>query len=200
MDIQKAMKNLTSRGFDVKYFEDRQAVIDEVMFRIGTGHTVGIGGSMTVDQLGLYDKLKEAGNDIAWHWRADETNKQELFKKAMFSDFYLTSCNAIGEDGKLVNIDNTGNRVAAMFFGPKEVIMIVGVNKIVDAAETMERIKAVACPQNGRRLARHLPCALTDKCTDCNSKERMCVVTTVIERKPPAMQFHIFIVNETLGF
>ena len=199
--IQDVMKNLSERKINSKYFENREELIEELLKEISIEELVAIGGTSTVESLGIYDKLCDRGNDVLWHWKVEPEKRMELFKKALFSDVYLTSCNALTQDGKIINIDGNGNRVAAMFFGPKKVRIICGLNKIAkDYDDAMNRIKTVACPQNARRLERKTPCAVTENCSDCKSPDRMCTVTTIIEQKPPFVDFEVYILNENIGY
>lgn len=117
-------------------------------------------------------------------------------------EYYLCSANALTQNGQIVNIDGTGNRVASTSFGPKNIIMIVGKNKLVDTIESgFERIKRECCPKNARRLNLKTPCAVTGKCNDCNSPDRLCNVSVVISGKPKGFDnFYIILVNESLGF
>jgi len=200
-NIKNIMQNLLTRKIESKYFETKEDIVNELLNEISTEELVAIGGSFTVESLGLYDKLLEKGNNVLWHWKVEPEKRMELFKKAIFSDVYLTSCNALLEDGRILNIDGVGNRVAAMFFGPKKVRIICGVNKIAkDYDDAMNRIKTVACPQNARRLERKTPCAVTENCNDCKSPDRMCTITTIIEQKPPLIDFKVYILNENIGF
>ncbi|MGD9707877.1 MAG: LUD domain-containing protein, partial [Candidatus Delongbacteria bacterium] len=114
---------------------------------------------------------------------------------------YLSSSNAIIEDGRLLNIDGTGNRVAAMFFGPPEIIVIAGRNKIVENYDhAMERIKTIAAPKNAERLRRDVPCRFTGRCQDCRSPERMCQVTVCIENRLVDRELEVWLVNQNLGY
>lgn len=199
--MEKIVQNLRKNGFDVEVFETKEAVRDRIIEEIGTGKKVGIGGSITIKELNVYDELKEKGNDVLWHWMTEAQLRGGLLKEAMTSEIYLTSSNALIENGTLLNIDGNGNRVSAMIYGPEKVIMICGKNKIAaNYDEAMDRIKTVVCPQNARRLKRETPCAYTDKCSDCNSPDRMCMVTSLIERKPPMIEYKIYLVKEDMGY
>ena len=199
--IQDVIQNLSERKIESKYFESREELVEELLNEISTEELVAIGGSATVESLGIYDELVNRGNNVLWHWKVAPEERFELLKKAILSDVYLTSCNALIEDGRILNIDGNGNRVAAMFFGPKKVRIICGVNKIAKSYDdAMNRIKTIACPQNARRLQRKTPCAVTENCSDCKSPDRMCTVTTIIEQKPPCVDFKVYILNEDIGF
>lgn len=122
-------------------------------------------------------------------------------KEMLTCDLFLTSTNALTLTGNLVNIDGTGNRAASMFFGPRKIIIIAGRNKIVGSIEEgLNRIKMYAAPANARRLNLSTPCASTGFCADCNSPERICRITTILERKPLLTDIHVLVVNEDLGF
>ncbi|WP_066068443.1 lactate utilization protein [Alkalithermobacter thermoalcaliphilus] len=199
--VHKVIENLKKRKINAKFFKDRQELIDEIIREIDIQDLVAIGGSMTIEQLNIYDKLLDRGNNVLWHWKVSNDEKMNVLRKAIFSDVYLTSTNALTEDGKIVNIDGVGNRVASMFFGPKKVIMVCGINKICkDYDEAIKRIKEIACPQNARRLQRNVPCAKLDKCMDCTSSERMCMVTSIIQMCPPLIDFKVYILNEEIGY
>jgi hypothetical protein len=125
----------------------------------------------------------------------------EMRKKAAGSDYYLLSANAITCDGEIVNTDGSGNRVASMMFGPKNVIFIIGKNKIVaDYTAAVDRIRNVASPLNAKRLNYNTPCAVLGYCTDCAHPQRMCSVTGIIHRPPSSVKMRVILVNEDLGF
>lgn len=201
MEVKKVIKNLKLRGFDARAFETVEELINEVKEEVKNDKTIGIGGSCSIDEIGLYDVLKELDKAIAWHWRPDTKDTREILKKANSSDVYFSSSNAITEDGKIVNIDGNGNRVSALIFGPKKVIVIAGINKICrDLDDAMNRVKTIACPKNAKRVGSNAPCVETGKCVNCFSKGRVCTVTTIHEMKPPTMEFKVFIVNKDLGY
>ncbi len=193
--------SLTRKGFAVHHAATKEAAFELVMKLIPREASVGFGGSVTVRDLGLYAALKDAGHPVYWHWEND-VPKPEVFAHAACSDVYLTSSNAITADGCLVNIDGTGNRVGAMIAGPKQVIVIAGVNKLVDGGvpQAIARIKTVACPLNARRLGKDSPCALTGKCDAARCEKSMCNVTSIIERPLGGNQITIVLVDEELGY
>lgn len=125
----------------------------------------------------------------------------EIRRKQLTCDVFLTGTNAVTIDGRLVNTDGVGNRVAAMIFGPKKVIIAVGINKIVkDIAEAEKRIKLYAAPMNNKRLNLPNPCIRTGECMDCQGPTRICNVTTILNKRPMLTDIHIFVVGEDLGF
>ena len=200
---QLALTSLKANGFEVIYADNAKEALDKVMFLIPKEAKVGIGGSVTVRDIGLVEAIEKQGNTIFMDWGKPLELKEKLKvrKEALNSDVYLTSSNAITLQGQLVNIDGTGNRVSAMIFGPKKVIIVAGANKLVDTLdEAFARIRNIAGPLNGRRLHLKTPCALTGKCTDCNSPDRMCKVTVILEKKPSLSDITIVLVGENLGY
>lgn len=200
---QLALTALKTNGFEVTYADNSKETLDKVMFLIPKEAKVGIGGSVTVRDIGLVEAIEKQGNTIFMDWGKPLELKEKLKvrKEALTSDVYLTSSNAITLQGQLVNIDGTGNRVSAMIFGPKKVIIVAGANKLVDTLdEAFARIRNIAGPLNGKRLNLKTPCALTGKCTDCNSPDRMCKVTVILEKKPSLSDITIVLVGENLGY
>ena len=145
------VKALEKRRFLVHSAANAEEAKDIGLSLIGNGST-GFGGSVTVTQIGLYEALQKNGNAVYWHWKSDSPEKAQ--ESAAHADWFVCSTNAITRDGRLVNIDGTGNRVAGMFAGPKKVILFIGKNKLVEGSidDAIARIKRVACPANGRRL------------------------------------------------
>lgn len=192
---------LVRKGFPVHHAATMAEAKSIVMNLIGNADSVGFGGSVTIREMGIYEDLQEMGRHPHWHWKNDEP-KPEVFANAAASEVYLTSSNAITADGCLVNIDGTGNRVGAMIAGPKQVIVVAGVNKLVDGntAQAIARIKTVACPLNARRLGKDSPCALTGKCDAANCERSMCNVTSIIERPLGGNRITIVLMDEEAGY
>ncbi|MGB6369992.1 MAG: lactate utilization protein [Atribacterota bacterium] len=200
---QLALTALKANGFEVIYADNAREALGKVMFLIPKEAKVGIGGSVTVRDIGLVEAIEKQGNTIFMDWGKPLELKEKLKvrKEALTSDVYLTSSNAITLQGQLVNIDGTGNRVSAIIFGPKKVIIVAGANKLVDTLdEAFARIRNIAGPLNGKRLNLKTPCALTGKCTDCNSPDRMCKITVILEKKPDLSDITIVLVGENLGY
>lgn len=199
MDLTAIASALEKNGFQARVFRDRNEAADAVMAYIGN-RSVGIGGSWTIQELGLYERLKAQGSEVSWHWR--DLDREAARRRASAASVYLASSNAVTRDGKLVNIDGTGNRVAAMCWGPEDVILIVGRNKIADdAADGMRRVREEACGKNARRLGLKTPCAVLDRCTDCDSPDRMCRIAVTLERAPGGIRsLQVWLVDEELGF
>lgn len=196
MDLEKTMKNLEMRGFKVKYFEtgkDAAAYVDGEI----DGSTVGMGGSKTVEALGLFDMLS-AHNDVAWHWR---TPGRETLLKALTADCYICSANAITEDGQLLNIDGTGNRISATTFGHNKVFIVAGTNKICpDFDSALSRARNVAAVKNAGRFDIKTPCKVDGKCHDCRSPQRICKALSVLWGPMGGMETEIVLVGEELGY
>ncbi len=200
--VNKVLSALQKRKIPCSYASDRQTAKEALLNMINAESPVGIGGSVTIKELDIENELLARGCPVFWHWNAKSPEEgTHIRRQALLADYYLCSTNAITLDGRLINIDGTGNRVGAMLFGPHKAIIVAGVNKIAEDYEAaMLRIKNVACPQNARRLKLDTPCAKLDECSECKSAHRMCNVTTVIEGKPNQIDMHVLIVGEALGY
>lgn len=194
MDCTNLLNNLEKRGFAAKYFatapEATAYLVDQIK-----GETVGFGGSLTLQQMGLYEQL-ERDNTVIWHWK-------EPSDRDRFAEFttYLTSANAVAETGELVNIDGIGNRLSASLYGPKKLYFVCGINKIApDLPAAIEQARNVAAPANAKRLNKKTPCATTGRCHDCNSPDRICRAM-VIHMGPTMISSctEVIIVGENLG-
>ncbi|WP_353096685.1 lactate utilization protein [Tissierella praeacuta] len=191
-------KVLSKNGFMVKSFNNILEAKKELLSEITKEESIGIGGSMTIQDMEIYEELKDRGNEVYWHWRKDVENAA---MKAINADTYITSTNALTMDGKLVNMDGNGNRVASMIYGHKDVYIVTGKNKICkDYAEARERIRNIAAPMNAKRLNLSTPCTHTGKCMDCASPQRICKAEVIIHKKPGATNIHIYLVDEELGY
>ena len=201
MDIRKLQENLESRGFKVSYFDKKEDGAQYICEQIA-GQKVGLGGSVTLDQMGMYEKLSE-NNEVLWHWRIPEGQTgADVLKAARSADVYLSSVNGIAETGEIVNIDNTGNRVAATLYGHKKVFLVAGVNKITpDLDSAIYRSRNIAAPPNARRLGKKTPCAVkADKCYDCKSPDRICRGLVVLWEAPVGCEYEVVLIGEELGY
>ena len=197
-DLEKTGKNLEGRGFRVHRFASG-AEAAEFLVQTLHGTSIGIGGSVTVDTLGVYDRLCES-NEVFWHWKNHAPETRERAGKAKT---YLCSANGVSETGEIVNIDGYGNRVTGTIYGPERVFLVVGKNKIApDLNGAIDRARNIAAPLNARRLNRHTPCAVGEpRCHDCRSPEKICGVMTVFFMPPTSIkEFHVLLVNEDLGY
>lgn len=200
--VERTIAALKKNNFEALYVPDSKTAFEEVMKRIPDGATVAVGGSVTLGQTGLLDALGKRKINFIWpHQQAkNDEERFELFRKSFFSDIYLSSTNALTEDGKIYNVDATGNRVGPMFIGPKKVIIVCGVNKIVTNLEAAEkRVKWWVAPQNVKRLNRKTPCIETGVCGDCSSPDRICNIRVVLDKKPRGTDVVVLLVGENLG-
>ncbi len=204
--IEKAMEELKRNGFDVIVAEDGEEALSEVLEMVSSDSLVGVGGSVALREVGVVEALDGLDVEVANHWRAREKDGsveevQEVRKRQVNSDIFLTGSNAVTETGKLVNIDGIGQRVAAMVVGDKKVIVVVGVNKITeDVEEGLNRARNVAAPKNAERLDRDVPCIDVGECVDCDSTDRICNVIEVIEKEPIYSDITVIFVKEDLGY
>lgn len=190
---------LEKHGYKVSIFDNSKDVKEAILNEIKSNDSVGFGGSTTINDLGIYEELEQKGNSVYWHWKA--ADKREALNKSVNTDVYICSTNALTLDGKLVNRDGNGNRVASMIFGHKRVYIVIGKNKICkDYSEAKERIDTIAAPKNAERLKLNTPCRFTGRCSDCESPDRMCKAETILHRKPDGSNIYLYLVNEELGF
>lgn len=200
---EKTVEALGKNGFTALYFQSAKEASEYIVKEAEEAASVGFGGSMSVADLQLTDQLREMGKELLNHGvpglSLDE--RVAIMRRQLTCDLFLTGTNAVTMNGWLVNIDATGNRVGSMFFGPKKVIVVAGRNKIVDGGveDAIARIKEWASPPNAKRLNYNTPCAKTGFCCDCNSPDRICRVTTIIDRKPRLTDVRVLIVNEDMG-
>lgn len=199
MNVQRTMDSLNYKGFEVRYFETAQEAAEYLRGSIW-GKTVGIGGSVTIQQMGLYEQLTEH-NTVYWHW---VKNDMETRTAAAGAEVYLTSANAIAETGEIVNIDGSGNRVAATLYNHERVVYVVGVNKIApDLESAVFRARNVAAPLNTRRLGLKTPCAVGKeiRCYNCSSRDRICCgVATLLWPMRSIKVTEVVLVGEGLGY
>ena len=189
-------KNLEDRGYAVEVFAsgaEAAAYLDGAV----DGKSVGFGGSMTLDQLGLYDALGKH-NSVVWHWKQDAGPAR---REGMFTDVYLSSANGLAETGEIVNIDGNGNRVAATLFGHEKVYLVIGRNKLAPTyEEALWRARNIASPKNAQRLGKKTPCAVKgDRCYDCKSPDRICRGLVTLWGPMMGMETEILLVDEDLG-
>lgn len=199
----KVVENLKARHFDAYYFSEREDAIKKVLELIGPEDVVSWGGTMTVDELGIKQRLEERKQPMVDRDTASTPEeRRELMIKALTSDVFLMSSNAISEDGQLVNIDGSGNRVAALCYGPRNVIVVVGMNKVVPTLEDAYiRARHIAAPINRQRFGGpDTPCMINGQCGDCKGEGCICgqVVNTRVSR--PNGRIKVVLIGEDLGF
>ena len=199
MSLETAVQALEKHGFSVRVFKTAQEASSAISQEL-SGKTIGFGGSVTLDQLGLFDTLSQR-NTVFWHWRQPG---EQARRNAAQAQVYFSSANAIAETGKIVNIDGTGNRVASMLYGHEALYIVAGVNKLSpDLSSAMARARNIAAPLNARRLSCKTPCALAEpmRCHDCSSPDRICCGFTVLARPVGGIgTTHIILIEESLGY
>ena len=202
MQAQRTVQALKKNNFEAQYFPKAGEALEVLWRLLPEGATVGVGGSMTLNQIGFYEAVQKRPvkllNPFAKGLSPEEGDK---IRRAIFSaDVFVCSSNAVTEDGKLYNIDATGNRVAPMIFGPKRVVLLCGVNKIVkDIDEAHKRVKEWVAPMNVKRLGYKPPCGQTGICVDCGSEERICNAYVTLAKKPRRTDFWVFLIGEEMG-
>jgi len=200
--VEKVIDSLERNNITAKYFCSVMEAKQYLLETIGSNKKVGFGGSMTLYDMNIHQELKELGNEIYWHWlEVTPEGRKAALDHAAKADVYLTSANAITLQGEIVNVDGNGNRITAMIYGPEKSIIVIGVNKISnDLIDAFDRLRKQASPPNSKRLNRKTPCAVTGECSDCNSPERICNVTTIIHKKPGMIDMEVVLVGESLGY
>ena len=200
MGFSTLKQNLESKNYKVSCFENSCDAVNYLKGEIN-GKTVGIGGSVTVDEIGLFEAIKDQ-NQVFWHWK-DKSNLSwaETLDNASKAEIYITSANGVAETGEIINIDGTGNRVAATMFGHKNVYFIIGKNKIAKTYDdALFRARNIAAPLNAKRLNKNTPCVKAGKCLNCSSPERICRGMFTLWEKPTSYECEIILINKNLGY
>ena len=201
MDREKLSKALARRGFKPYFFDNAAQAAEFVLKLIPDGASVGSGGSVSVAQTGLLPELAKTRAVYA-HSVVPEEKRGAVYQAAAQAEWYVTSANAVTEDGELVNIDGAANRVGALCFGVPNIVYIVGVNKLTpDLTAAIERARNVAAPLNAKRLNKKTPCAVTGKCAYCNSPDCICNVTTIMHHPTKYQKaVYVLVVEQNLGY
>ena len=196
---QKVIKGLESRNMSGYYAPDREAALKLALSLIPAGSVATMGGGMSVHEIGLVEALRNG--DYTFIDRDATADKRAAMLAAYDADVFLASCNAITEDGVLVNIDGNANRVSAIAQGPKKVLFIVGMNKVCsDVDGAMKRARNVAAPTNAQRFGLSTPCAKTGACLNCKSPDTICCQFLITRFSRHKDRIHVILVNDTLGF
>lgn len=201
--IKRTIANLQKNNMEGHYVNDEKELLNKLSELLKEGDTVSVGGSMTLFETGIIDYLRRGKYNFLDRYKEGLTpsDTKEIYRKSFSADAYLVSSNAVTEDGELYNVDGTGNRTAAMIYGPDKVIVIIGINKIVrDIDEAIERNRQISAPANARRLNKKTPCAETGYCMDCESSERICNDYVVIRRQSVKGRIKVIIVGKELGY
>ncbi len=200
--VQEVITALRKRRMEATFVPNKEEALKTVLSLIPKGAKVGYGGSLTLDELGIKEALKKGKYQWVDRGRPG-ISEEELFglrRESLLTDVFLCSTNALTRDGKMVNIDGIGNRLAALTFGPKKIIVVAGINKIVDNLERgLDRVRNYAAPLHARRRGWNLPCATTGRCVDCRSPRRICGTVTVTEFQRDKDRVTVILVGETLG-
>ena len=201
MDFTELKKTLESHRFKVSCFESKEDAAEYLDQQID-GKTVAFGGSMTVKQMGLAEKLG-AHNQVAWHWMVPEgKTPKQVYDEAGHAEVYIASANALAMTGEIINIDGRCNRISSLIYGHDKVYYVIGRNKIAPGFhEAVERARQKAAPPNAKRLGLKTPCAAEGRqCFDCNSPQRICNSMTVTWRPSAGLDVEIVLIDEDLGF
>ena len=189
------------RHFDAWYFSNREEALKHLESIIPQDHVVSWGGSLTMEALGIQKLMHEKRTVIDRDSAKSPEERNELMRKALTCDTFICSANAISETGEIVQVDGGGNRVAAMIFGPKQVIIIAGMNKVVKTLEdAYTRARTVASPLNTQRFdGRETPCAKNGTCGDCHLQDSICTYIVAVRKSNPPKRIKVILINESLG-
>ena len=200
--LERTAKALTQNRMEARVVADKEELLKLIREMMPKGSSVATGGSMILEETGINALLSSGDYDFYFRGRTDENGQPvDVFRAAFSCDWYFASANAITEDGKLYNVDGNANRVAALCYGPKHVIIVVGCNKVVrDLAEADERVRTIAAPANCVRLGKKNPCTVIGRCADCRSEDRVCCDTVIhgFQRDPDRIK--VFLLPEELGY
>ncbi len=199
----KMVKSLEKRHFEAYYCATQEEARQQVNNLIEDGSSVTWGGTMTVRDLGIPEMLKQRGTLEVWDRDTVNTpdEKQEMYYRAFHADYYLSSANAISEDGVIVNIDGNGNRVAAITWGPKHVIFVIGMNKVAqDADAALKRARSTASPINAARFDIQTPCQVDGQCHDCHSPQSICNYIHFLRNSSKPGRIIVILIGENLGY
>jgi len=198
-----SVKNLKENGFDAIFVPNTTEARTIILDRFSSYDSYGVGGSDTIRKIGILEDLRAMGKTIYDHWQEGLSGEENLDirLKQGRCDCFFCSANGISLTGEIVNVDGVGNRTNAMTFGPKKVVMVAGMNKMVpDLAAAIKRVHDIAAPMRAKSLEMQTPCAETGICNDCKSPQRICRVTTILHRRPMLTDMTVILINERLGF
>lgn len=195
------VKNLYSRHFDAYYCETKEQALEKALELIPKGATVGWGGAMSAKQIGLLDAMNTGDyNAIDRDKAPNPEERKKAMKRCLLADVFITGANALSMDGQMVNIDGNGNRVAPIVYGPDSILVIAGMNKVMDTLEAaMIRARTVAAPMNKQRFEVQTPCEITGTCADCKNEGCICNQILITRNSKPAGRIKMILVGEDLG-
>ena len=199
---QQLVKNLNARFFEAYYCDNKEEAKKKALELIPEGSVVGWGGCLSAEQIGLVDTMRHGNyKAIDRDTASSPEERMELMRQCLLSDVFITGANAISMDGQMVNIDGMGNRVSAIVFGPKSVIVVAGMNKVVDTVEdAVVRARTVAAPTNKQRFPASTPCMVTGTCANCKGEGSICNQFLITRSCRPAGRIKFILVGEDLGF
>ena len=197
------VKALENRGFEAYYCATKEEALEKAVSVIPKSNSVGWGGSMSINEIGLVDRLRKDGYTLIDRDLAKSPEERmDIMRQTLNSDTFIMGTNALTESGELLNVDGTGNRVAALTFGPRSVVVIAGINKVVrDMDAAVARVRTIAAPINAARFpGLKTPCALTGKCGECTGDDCICLDWVVTRKCNPKGRIKVILVGEELGF
>lgn len=199
---EQVIKNLKSRNIDAYFAQDKEEALKKALEIIPQESSVSWGGSISIESIGLKEAVRKGNYKVLDREKATTLEeKHEIMHQALSSDFFLTSCNAISEDGILVNIDGIANRLAAICYGPKHVLMIVGINKVVKSVEdAISRARNIAAPINAQRFDIDTPCKKTGCCYDCKSLDTICCQLLITRYSKIKGRIILILVDDNIGY
>jgi hypothetical protein len=199
---ENIIKNFEKRNIEGFYFATAAEAVEKILEIIEEDSSVSWGGSMTLEEIGVFEKLENRNLELLDRAKAKNlTEKENIYHRALSADYYLMSSNAITQSGKLVNIDGRGNRAAALIYGPKNVIIAAGMNKVVIDEETaLKRVKNQAAPANVTRLNKNTPCLETGRCHECQVDDTICCQTVITRRSGSKNRIKVILIGEELGY
>ncbi|MDQ1773036.1 lactate utilization protein [Labilibaculum sp. A4] len=201
--IEQLIKSLKKNRIEGIYFSSETDLINFVIDNLKPGITVGIGDSLTIEQLGLFDYLRQSSIRFLDKYQPDITKEErsQLYRDNFSADIFLSGINAITLEGKIFNLDGNGSRVAPIIYGPKRVFLVCGTNKIVqNDEEAISRIKNIAAPIDAKRLNKKTPCTKTGICLDCKSVDKICNYYTIIQGQFDKERIKVLLINGKYGF
>lgn len=199
--VQRTLDALRSNNMDAYYVATAAEVVPFIQKMIPKGSTVSHGGSITLAETGVLDLLNNGHYNYLDRSKVAPDEVGALYRRVFNADWYLSSANAITEVGEVYNVDANANRIAAISFGPQNVLLVVGRNKlVVDLAAAEHRLRELTAPANAVRLGRKTPCAVTGRCADCHSPDRICCSTLILRQQVQKGRIKVLVVGEELGF
>jgi len=195
------VRNLQSRHYEAYFCETKEQALEKALELIPKGATVGWGGAMSAKEIGLLDAMNNGEyNAIDRDKTSSPEERKQAMKNCLLADVFITGANALSMDGQMVNIDGNGNRVAAIVYGPESIIVVAGMNKVVDTLESaVIRARTIAAPLNMQRFALQTPCAVTGTCGNCKSEGCICNQILITRNSKPAGRIKVILVGEDLG-